>query len=202
MSARLSAPIFRRKKDEAPAARNPHECCTRSQIKSAIPLEPSDKLVLLVLVFSIGLLVYSIFQTLYLPKVIYYILSCASLSHNLYFHNKVNQIARVYEKKVVDWMSGVEENWVWFHFNSNNTEEVTYGCLKELPETVLKSTIRVTLRLCLSLKYVSLEFNTVSNTTILAKCWSLTNEGAKVANGELNTPMLPDPIMVATRLLT
>jgi hypothetical protein len=108
----------------------------------------------------------------------------------------------VYEKKVVDWMSGAEENWVWFHFNSNNTEEVTYGCLKELPETVLKSTIRVTLRLCLSLKYVSLEFNTVSNTTILAKCWSLTNEGAKVANGELNTPMLPDPIMVATRLLT
>ena len=107
------------KRISAPA-RNPHECCTWSQIKSAIPLEPSDKLVLLV-------------QTLFLLKVIDYILSCASLSHNLYFHSKVNQIARVYEKKVVDWMSGAEENWVWFHFNCNNTEEVTYGCLRELP---------------------------------------------------------------------
>ena len=44
------------KKISAPA-RNPHECFTGSQIKSAIPFEPSDKLVLLV-------------QTLYLLKVI------------------------------------------------------------------------------------------------------------------------------------
>ena len=99
-------------------------------------------------------------------------------------------------------MSGADENWMWFHFDSNNTEEVTYGCLKELPVTVLMSTIRATLRQCLSLKYVSLEFNTVPNTRNIAKYWSLTDEGAKVANGELNAPMLPDPFMVGTRLST
>lgn len=91
---------------------------------------------------------------------------------------------------------------MWLHFNSNNMEEVTYACLKELPETVRKSNIKATLRQCLSLKYVCLEFNIVPNTPNLAKYWSLTDEGAKVANGELNAPMLPDPIMVAARLST
>lgn len=99
-------------------------------------------------------------------------------------------------------MSGAEANWMWFNFDSNNMEEVTYACLKELPENVRKSTVKATLRQCLSLKYVSLEFNTVPNTTNLAKYWSLTDEGAKVANGELNAPMLPDPMMVAARLST
>jgi hypothetical protein len=93
---------------------------------------------------------------------------------------------------------------MWLHFNSNNMEEVTYACLKELPETVRKSNIKATLRQCLSLKYVCLEFNTVTNTTNLAKYLSLTDETitAKEANGEVNAPMLPDPIMVAARLST
>ena len=52
----------------------------------------------------------------------------------------------------------------------------------------------------LSLGYVSIDFQNLPGSEIMAKLWSITGSGHPVAEGDEDVPLLPNPLQVFNHL--
>lgn len=112
---------------------------------------------------------------------------------------------KVYEKQLVAWVTGDKTStsvWMATYFNKADLDqEVTYGCESHSPNKAqLKSMIRGVLRQMLSLGYVSIDFQYLPGSEIMAKQWSISESGRRVAEGDEEVPLLPNPIKVFNHL--
>ncbi len=110
-------------------------------------------------------------------------------------------LLKIYEKQLVTWVTGdktSKSEWMATYFNKADLDqEVTYGCESQSPNKAqLKLLIRGVLRQMLSLGYVSIDFQNLPGSEIMAKLWSITDSGRRVAEGDEDVPLLPNPLQV------
>ena len=112
--------------------------------------------------------------------------------------------SKVYEKRIVDWLHGDEENWMWMHFNKEDLREEAsfFGCLSGTQRTTVIQIVKGILRQCFASDYLAIEYETLpAPLNLLVKIWILTEEGKLIANEEKEPSKLPDPIDVCNLLL-
>lgn len=96
-------------------------------------------------------------------------------------------LEKIFEGKVIDWISGTSEDWMARYFNNSDLkQEPSFGCFHHLPRIQTELTVKGILLQCLSKRYLSLDFQTLPNSNIMTKCWVLTELGRQIGKDQLN----------------
>jgi RecQ family ATP-dependent DNA helicase len=118
--------------------------------------------------------------------------------------SKLGKSKEVYESKIISWISGKEEHWLWTHFNKEDLipeKQPTFGLLKEMSRTKSKVTVQGIVRQCFALNYLTINFEQTGSSQTMNKTWQLTDLGCQVINKTIKPPSLPDPLTVTQLLL-
>ena len=91
--------------------------------------------------------------------------------------------------------------WKATHFDQSDLDtDETHGSLRNSTKNAAALIIRGALRQMVSLGYVSITFQSLPNSDIAVKLWSLTEAGRQVADGVLEIPQQPNPSQIIETL--
>lgn len=110
----------------------------------------------------------------------------------------------VYEENIVDWLSGIEKQWLWKYFDKKDLKvESTFGYLAEKTKTESELILKGIIRQCLSLGLLKIDFKDLPGKLQLkVKMWSLSESGENLILGKEVDPIyLPDPLKVTELIL-
>ena len=117
---------------------------------------------------------------------------------------QTRKIKRRKSKKIISWIYGKEEHWLWTNFNKQDStpeNQSIFGLLRQMPRTKTKTTIQGIIRQCFALSYLKINFELIGSSQIMTKTWKITDLGGQVIKKTLKPPSLPDPLTVSELLL-
>jgi ATP-dependent DNA helicase RecQ len=110
----------------------------------------------------------------------------------------------VYEKNIIQWISGTEDHWQWKYFDKRDLKaEATFGFLSSKTKIDAYWIVKGILRQCFSLSLLKITFNDLPGKMQLkVKMWSLTDAGRNMIADESDDPIfLPDPVKVTAIII-
>lgn len=110
----------------------------------------------------------------------------------------------VYEKNIIQWISGTEDQWQWKYFDKRDLKaEATFGFLSNITKVDAFWTVKGILRQCFSLSLLKIDFKDLPGKLQLkVKMWSMTVAGHSMIAEESDDPIyLPDPVKVTAKIL-